>query len=73
MNGTSAFIVVVVVILLYWLSEISIRWLISWYGVHLDTVLSFGAKVHPSGGYGELRPAHKGYAGLLLTRTVRSV
>ena len=41
--------------------------------VHLDTVLSFGAKVHPSGGYGELRPAHKGYAGLLLTRTVRSV
>ena len=42
-------------------------------GVHLDTVLSFGAKVHPSGGYGELRPAHKGYAGLLLTRTVRSV
>ena len=31
MNGTSAFIVVVVVILLYWLSEISIRWLISWY------------------------------------------
>ena len=43
------------------------------YRVHLDTVLSFGAKVHPSGGYGELHPAHKGYAGLLLTRTVRSV
>jgi hypothetical protein len=42
MNGTSAFIFVVVVILLGLLSEISLRWLISWYAERTVNRLLFG-------------------------------
>ena len=42
-------------------------------GVHLDTVLSFGSKDHPSDGCDGLHRARRGYADPLLTRTDHSV